>query len=772
MKFNLCFHLITLLYKPLIFVFIYHSSERDIIFNVVNENKKSFIASINNNLKPECLCQIKRDETNETDEKNCLERMLVRDSNRQYEQYYIEFMERIGLKFDIFEKFNNRNNNIEIYLCHHIKKSDFLIFYEFIISYYLPVHKMTIKKFYTILYFLEYFRVECDNKLRNAVKNIWCSLMESNVMNNFEIKNLSFHFSKQDYFSHDLNNKISQGYFELVIIERNSNFLVFSKEHEYDISDQLKNLFTEDKKHTLVINKHFDLFFSKKVGVNHKSQCLFLMFLSTLDIKYLHIEYLKRANSKSFCFILQNLRKMVDEIVFFECYIYDEVIRSLNANLNLKKIVFIESRFDTIFIFTEHLSNIEEFIFYEKHYYERYTVPEIKKGNLNIAENIIESFKHAYQKHSIEESIMKNKNISKEYKDFYLKLLNEDKFRDKVKIIEYFKCKNKNLEVKCFYQYKGCFNNIYITFKNLNEKQFIITENTILEENIKCIKISSSVIKSGFLKDILNIKGLERLEIDYANINIENEIFINESIKYFKFWANENDCYSIFSKLIDMMTGLQEIYFFKTNTIKLNRFVNQIFYITELNLRGINKMIDFLKLSEKNKKFDFKATSKAKADLKLSLSPLKFLFQNYDISSTKKLSIFDFSIDNSNVEAFSTLLNLKKLNIVRINFENISFSELFLAKQEYKIKRMWLTGINISEKDLIFIANLKKIEDIRLLSCDIQGKAYHWIYMYFYNEFYIELKYNTREDNLPEETIKYISEKFKTKYIVIRELGL
>ncbi|TBT98700.1 hypothetical protein CWI36_2271p0010, partial [Hamiltosporidium magnivora] len=186
-----------LLYKPLIFMFIYYSIERDIIFNVVNENEESYIASINNELKLECLCQIKRDETNEKDEKNCLERMFARDSNRQYEQYYIEFIERIGLKFDIFEKFNNMNNNIEIYLCHHIKKSDFLIFYEFIIYYYLPVHEMTIEKFYTILYFLEYFKVKDDNKLQNVIKSILYSLVESDEMNNFNIEKVSFHFSKQ-----------------------------------------------------------------------------------------------------------------------------------------------------------------------------------------------------------------------------------------------------------------------------------------------------------------------------------------------------------------------------------------------------------------------------------------------------------------------------------------------------------------------------------------------------------------------------------------------
>ncbi|TBT96953.1 hypothetical protein CWI36_3246p0010 [Hamiltosporidium magnivora] len=182
-------------------------------------------------------------------------------------------------------------------------------------------------------------------------------------------------------------------------------------------------------------------------------------------------------------------------------------------------------------------------------------------------------------------------------------------------------------------------------------------------------------------------------------------------------------------------------------------------------------MIDFLKLSEKNKKFDFKATSKAKADLKLSLSPLKFLCQNYDLSSIKKLSISYIPTDNLNVKALSNLLNLKELYIYSINFQNISFSELFCAKQEYKIKRMEFDRINISEKDLIFIGNLKKIRVIKFWMCTIQRKTYKYIYMLFVNEGYIELEYD-REDDLPEETIEFITEKFKTKYIVISELRL
>ncbi|TBU20460.1 hypothetical protein CWI38_0067p0010, partial [Hamiltosporidium tvaerminnensis] len=109
---------------------------------------------------------------------------------------------------------------------------------------------------------------------------------------------------------------------------------------------------------------------------------------------------------------------------------------------------------------------------------------------------------------------------------------------------------------------------------------------------------------------------------------------------------------------------------------------------------------------------------------------------------------------------------LKEIKVYRINFQNMSFSELFCASKEYKIERMEFSKINISEKDLIFIANLKKIEDILFRSCDIQGKAYHWIKFLFYNKGYIELKYMFEADNLAAETIKFIEEKFNTNILL------
>ncbi|TBT98151.1 hypothetical protein CWI39_2558p0010 [Hamiltosporidium magnivora] len=214
------------------------------------------------------------------------------------------------------------------------------------------------------------------------------------------------------------------------------------------------------------------------------------------------------------------------------------------------------------------------------------------------------------------------------------------------------------------------------------------------------------------------------------------------------------------------MIGLQEIDFFKTNIIKLNRSVDQSFYITELFILRIGIMIELLQHLAKNEKFDFKATSKAKENLKLSSSPLNNLFQNYNLSSIKKLCIEDFCINNSNLEEFSTLLSLKELNISGIKFQNISFSELFCANQEYKIEKMKLSRINISEKDYIFIANLKNIRVIIFSMCNILEMTYGWYKFSFNNEGYIEQEYMNEEENLAAETIKFIKEKFTKKYLL------
>ncbi|KAK1349109.1 hypothetical protein LUQ84_001790 [Hamiltosporidium tvaerminnensis] len=211
------------------------------------------------------------------------------------------------------------------------------------------------------------------------------------------------------------------------------------------------------------------------------------------------------------------------------------------------------------------------------------------------------------------------------------------------------------------------------------------------------------------------------------------------------------------------MIGLVEASLTWINSLKLSRSLSQFFYITELEVSEVSKMIYVLKILANNLAFDFKSANNDISDINCPSDSLKFLFENYDLSSINKLSLYDFCVTKSNLKAFSNLLNLKELNFFRINFETISLSELFCASREYNIKRMKLERIYIAAKDLIFIANLNNLKELEFEGCYIQQKTYlHCIKMLFLNEFYIELICSY----LSEEIIQVIKEDLKLKIAI------
>ncbi|TBU03501.1 hypothetical protein CWI36_0914p0020 [Hamiltosporidium magnivora] len=131
-------------------------------------------------------------------------------------------------------------------------------------------------------------------------------------------------------------------------------------------------------------------------------------------------------------------------------------------------------------------------------------------------------------------------------------------------------------------------------------------------------------------------------------------------------------------------------------------------------------MIDSLRILVNKKIYDFTTINKDMLGTKSLSNSFKILFRNHYLTSIKKLYLVEFAIDSLTVKAFSNLLNLKEVIIFRINCENTFFQVLFCVLQEYQIKRLEIVELNISEKDLIFIANLKKIEKIIFWRCNIQ----------------------------------------------------
>ncbi|TBU00297.1 hypothetical protein CWI37_1051p0020 [Hamiltosporidium tvaerminnensis] len=220
----------------------------------------------------------------------------------------------------------------------------------------------------------------------------------------------------------------------------------------------------------------------------------------------------------------------------------------------------------------------------------------------------------------------------------------------------------------------------------------ILYLDTILETNTKKIIIEDLEITSSFLKYLLSINGLENLEIKNSEIFIEKDICIkNNSIKYFRFSPKNSDNLHCFYEIINMMQGLKEINFESTESITFRQY---------------------------DENFDFKTTDN-------------------DISASKCPSE-----------------SLKELEMYKIDLQNIFFSKLFRTSLEYNIKKLRFVRTNIFERDLTFIANLKKLKELFIHESFIYQKIYHFIKILFLNDFYIELKNYATEENISEEIIR------------------
>ncbi|TBU19998.1 hypothetical protein CWI38_0156p0020 [Hamiltosporidium tvaerminnensis] len=520
-----------------ILFFVYYSSERDIVFNVLIDNKDIYSNSIVT--ETECLCQIKRGSILDTKVIDCFKKMLFRNENRQYNQYIIKDTDKFSHNFEPFEKLKDMNSNIEIFLCQHIKESDFLIFYSVLISCYLMNEEINIHKFYTILYFIEYFRIKLDNILRNIIKTILYSLANSNNIIHFDVHKKMIYFSKQDYFSHECFKIISQEYLKMLNSRADFFSPFFVKKSYCYIDYKYQAVYTEDRQKILSLGYEFRMLFSERISGNRKSINLFILILNTLDIKYVHISELNETNVTDYCLVLTNIKKKVEEILFFKVYIFSEIIRCIDANLNfinIKKIVFIRSKIENYLILLDYLKKISEFIFFEE---TRPTKPKTVT-QINYPENLklikeieINIQRHGYPEYSLKKLVTYLKNMPLENQNLYVRFFEANENTSKFKLLEVVNIVSKYWKIGCYFDYKGTFYNISITLTNLNLYQFTPKE-TILEENIKKLRITDSKITSNFVADILNINKLKSLTIKkltHLNFNFtlpENHIIESE----------------------------------------------------------------------------------------------------------------------------------------------------------------------------------------------------------------------------------------------------
>ncbi|TBU04235.1 hypothetical protein CWI39_0837p0010 [Hamiltosporidium magnivora] len=632
--------------------------------------------------------------------------LMAVDSNTEYNQYILYNTENIELKFDTFDRIGNENLNVEIFLCHHINESEFSIFDEFINSYNSPDKSMTIEKFYTILYFLEYLRVKYDFTLRSCIKMILNSLAQSKDIENLDVDKVSFHFSKQKIFSHELFKILSKVYFERFLSkEKNIYPLLFGIDNN-SLEYTYEKLYTENNMQCLTLNETIASFITRIIDNGLIDKNLFILLLNTFDVKYLHIINMPPKNLQSYYFILKYIKKKIDEVVFKNVSINDELITFTGP----------------LFIFYTGLDINKKDIITDSSVIQ----------NLNTIKNIINnSMKGKIENwlFPVKKCIPSGINEQRNDENIYLSLFESDKFREKIKIFDPLNLKYKKWNLNGFYELNGDFYSFILTFRDFCLNRFEIKD-IIVAKNIRKIEIKNSKIHIGFLKDIFCKSYINHLSI------IESRIIMKENLKL------KNSCIKhFFSKLKDEKN---ESYIFK---------------ISEKNFKGLPKNeLSYNIIPNENNTGNYESY----------IGSLKLLFVKYNFGRINKLGISAFPIKKADFKAWKDLLCLRNLTLERIRFEEVCFFELFCPDEEYKIQSLDFTEISIGELVLKFISELTQPRYLRLNNCRVHHKASLYIKLSMLRNVHLIIWY--KKEYFWSKFIQHIKEEFDAEKITFHQL--
>ncbi|TBU16547.1 hypothetical protein CWI38_0296p0020 [Hamiltosporidium tvaerminnensis] len=569
-----------------------------------------------------------------------IEHIPKRDPNTEYNQYILYNTENIELKFDNFDKIGNENLNDGIFL----------------------YKSMTIEKFYTILYFLEYLRVKYDFTLRSCVKMIWNSLDQSKDLENLDVDKVSFHFSKQKIFSHELFKILSKVYFERFLSkEKNIYPLLFGIDNN-SLEYTYEKLYTENNMQCLTLNETIASFITRIIDNGLIDKNLFILLLNTFDVKYLHIINMPPKNLQSYYFILKYIKKKIDEVVFKNVSINDELITFTGP----------------LFIFYTGLDINKKDIITDSSVIQ----------NLNTIKNIINnSMKGKIENwlFPVKKCIPSGINEQRNDENIYLSLFESDKFREKIKIFDPLNLKYKKWNLNGFYELNGDFYSFILTFRDFCLNRFEIKD-IIVAKNIRKIEIKNSKIHIGFLKDIFCKSYINHLSI------IESRIIMKENLKL------KNSSHLIYK-----------------NDIIL-RFKNRKFYIKESYIFKISEK-NFKGLPKNELSYNIIPNENNTGNYESYIGSLKLLFVKYNFGRINKLGISAFPIKKADFKAWKDLLCLRNLTLERIRFEEVCFFELFCPDEEYKIQSLDFTEISIGELVLKFISVLTQPRYLRLNNC-------------------------------------------------------
>ncbi|TBU03140.1 hypothetical protein CWI39_1022p0010 [Hamiltosporidium magnivora] len=233
-----------------------------------------------------------------------------------------------------------------------------------------------------------------------------------------------------------------------------------------------------------------------------------------------------------------------------------------------------------------------------------------------------------------------------------------------------------------------------LTFKNIHLKTLYF-DNSVFITNIKEMSMQDSELTNGFLRSILTITSLEKIEILRCKVCIEK---MDTHIKHLNMRS-----LSIFGTSVE-------------NSDELPQFIN---CMTNLNILTLqynktssvfsNNTIDTLKIG-----YGYKEGS------------IFCLFSENNLASVRVLFLFKFTIGNNDINAMKNCKKIQKLVLTECEFRETYFYQLFDSHEVYIIEVLELKNISLSMLDCLFISKLRNLKFLNLKIKHINFDSIKW----------------------------------------------
>ncbi|TBU20947.1 hypothetical protein CWI38_0008p0200 [Hamiltosporidium tvaerminnensis] len=242
------------------------------------------------------------------------------------------------------------------------------------------------------------------------------------------------------------------------------------------------------------------------------------------------------------------------------------------------------------------------------------------------------------------------------------------------------------------------------------------------------MSMQDSELTNGFLRSILTITSLEKIEILRCKVCIEK---MDTHIKHLNMRS-----LSIFGSTVENSDELPQFINCKTNLKILTLQYNKTSSVFSNNMQENIIKLDYLKTLDLREEFNsnnyftnfsgIKTIDTLKIGYGYKEGSIFCLFSENNLASVRVLFLFKFTIGNNDINAMKNCKKIQKLVFTECEFRKTYFYQLFGNYEVYIIEVLELKKISLSMLDCLFISKLRNLKFLNLKIQHINFDSIKW----------------------------------------------